>query len=245
MNIVGDVGGNFSAQSNSIVNIGGSVGGNLGVESNSVMNVGEVVGGNLNVQSGARIALTGTATPLLLAQTDINPSISKLASIPSSSLNTLQVGGTVNFASGGIYQVKTDPGNSADHLFANGSASLEGGQVAVKVGMGNYNRSITYNILTANGGVNGRFDNNAQPYSLLGFKLTYDLNNVYLTVQRNDTSIEELMNNLGGSRNQRSVGRAIDSLGGANRLNQAIVDLNNDNNDAAIRDALNQVSGEL
>ncbi|MDF0607295.1 autotransporter outer membrane beta-barrel domain-containing protein, partial [Neisseriaceae bacterium TC5R-5] len=42
-----------------------------------------------------------------------------------------------------------------------------------------------------------------------------------------------------------SVGRAIDSLGGANRLNQAIVDLNNDNNDAAIRDALNQVSGEL
>ncbi|MDF0607242.1 autotransporter-associated beta strand repeat-containing protein, partial [Neisseriaceae bacterium TC5R-5] len=227
------------------LNVDANVTGNLSAANSATLNAGGVIGGNLTVQSGAYLALTGTAPSPLLTQANIPPSISHLASTPSSSLNTLQVVGTVNFASGGIYQVKTDPGNSADHLFTNGSASLAGGKVAVKVGLGDYNRSITYTILTANGGVTNPFDGYFQTFSLLGFKLTYDPNNVYLTVQRNDVSVADVMRAAGGSGNQRSVGSAIDSLGGANRLNQAIVALPDDDNNAAIRDALNQVSGEL
>jgi subtilase-type serine protease len=90
--------------------------------------------------------------------------------------------------------------------------------------------------LTANGGLVGQFDSSSLP--LLSLTTEYDANNLYLTVARNNDSISS----IGTSPNQRQVGAAIDSLGGANRLNEAIVALADA---GSIRNALNQLSGEI
>ena len=68
----------------------------------------------------------------------------------------------------------------------------------------NYAPRTTYNILTADGGVQGRFTGASSTYAFLTPTLSYDPKNVYMTLTRNDVPI----GSIGGTGNEQRRRRA-------------------------------------
>src|SRR5690606_4358854 len=103
-----------------------------------------------------------------------------------------------------------------------GTATLTGGTVSVMPLAGNYNLTTDYTILTAAGGLGGTTFNNVN--SNLAFlipSLTYDVNNVFLRLTRNDVSF----NSVAGTSNQVSVSSVINQLSTTNPAAiQAVLD---------------------
>ena len=99
-----------------------------------------------------------------------------------------------------------DPASTAsDRIHVTGVATLDG--TVEHIGPnGNYAPRTTYNILTADGGVQGRFTGASSTYAFLTPTLSYDPKNVYMTLTRNDVPI----GSIGGTGNESSVGGALD-----------------------------------
>ena len=99
---------------------------------------------------------------------------------PGNSIGTLTVNG--NFAqTGGTYQVEVNPEGQSDRVNVAGTATINGGTVQVLAAPGGYATSTTYTILNATGGV-GRLSGVASNYAFLTPTLSYDANDVYLTL---------------------------------------------------------------
>ena len=79
-------------------------------------------------------------------------------------------------------------GGSADRINATGAATLSGGTVDVQAAAGTYQAKTLYTILNATGGVSGTFTDVTSNLAFLTPALSYDPNNVVLTLLRNDTS---------------------------------------------------------
>ncbi|MCV9936043.1 autotransporter domain-containing protein [Boseaceae bacterium BT-24-1] len=107
---------------------------------------------------------------------------------PGNSIGTLNITGNVAFASGSTYQVEINAAGQSDRIVASGSATLSGGTIQVLAESGNYAASTNYTILTAAGGVTGRFSNVTSNLVFLEPSLAYDSNNVTLTMTRTATS---------------------------------------------------------
>ncbi|WON76448.1 autotransporter domain-containing protein [Serratia sp. UGAL515B_01] len=217
------------------LNLNTSLGGSLSGANNSTLyTYGNTVAGDLTLSTGSRLVMNSAS---LVMSRAIQPMSLSAAAI--SPLNTFTVLGNASFANGGIYAPSINESGAADLLSVAGNANLTGGGLAVTALPGNYSvEPMRYLVLTANGGVTGEFWDYSISNPLLSLTPEYDANNVYLSVARNDRSISS----IGVTPNQRQVGAAIDSLGGLNRLNSAIVALLDVN---AINNALNQVSGEI
>jgi outer membrane autotransporter protein len=128
---------------------------------------------------------------------------------PGSSIGTLNIAGNVSFAPGSIYQVEADAAGQADKIAATGTATLTGGTVEVLAAAGNYGPATTYTILTATGGVTGTFANATSNLAFLTPTLTYDPNDVFLTLTRNTTPFSSAAQ----TSNQRRTAAALDALG--------------------------------
>lgn len=155
-------------------------------------------------------------------------------------IGTLTIAGDIGFAAGSTYVVEVDPaGADSDLIHATGKASLGGANV-VHVGLdGAYNPSSTYTILTADGGVDGEFGGVTSDFAFLTPHLTYDTNDVFLRLNRNETYFTDVAD----TRNQKATAGALESLDGSNPLYDAIVTLPND--DTVIRAAFDALSGEI
>ncbi|SFJ00519.1 autotransporter-associated beta strand repeat-containing protein, partial [Methylobacterium brachiatum] len=105
---------------------------------------------------------------------------------PGNSIGTLTVAGAVAFAPGSTYRVEANAAGQADRIAAGGAATLAGGTVQVQAASGAYNPRTTYAILTAAGGVSGRFDGVSANLAFLSPGLRYRPNEVDLTLTRND-----------------------------------------------------------
>ncbi|VXC44750.1 Outer membrane autotransporter protein [Bosea sp. 125] len=125
---------------------------------------------------------------------------------PGNSIGTLSVSGNVAFASGSAYQVEVNAAGQSDRIVASGSATLSGGTVQVLAENGNYAASTNYTILTASGGVSGRFSTVTSNLAFLTPSLAYDSQNVTLTMTRNDNSFGP--DGGGGSGGGSSTGRS-------------------------------------
>lgn len=123
-----------------------------------------------------------------------------------SPIGTLTVNGNLTFGQDTIYRVHADPASSAsDRIHVTGIAYLDG--TVAHVGPdGNYAPRTTYNILTADGGIQGRFTGASSSYAFLTPTLSYDAKNAFMTLTRNDVPI----GSVGGSGNGNSVGDALD-----------------------------------
>lgn len=123
-----------------------------------------------------------------------------------SPIGTLTVNGNLTFGQDTIYRVHADPASSAsDRIHVTGIAYLDG--TVAHVGPdGNYAPRTTYNILTADGGIQGRFTGASSNYAFLTPTLSYDAKNAFMTLTRNDVPIGD----IGGSGNEGSVGDALD-----------------------------------
>src|SRR5262245_63336491 len=152
-------------------------------------------------------------------------------------IGTLRVAGDVSFDEGSIYRVKANAAGQSDKIIATGAASIDGGTVQVLAQSGNYARQTRYTILTASGGVDGEFDNVTSNLAFLTPFLSYDPNNVFLTLVRNDITFASVAQ----TPNQRAVAAALDQSAPLKPLVQAVANLTV----AGARQAFDALSGEV
>ncbi|MCR6670545.1 autotransporter domain-containing protein [Devosia ginsengisoli] len=105
---------------------------------------------------------------------------------PGNSIGTLTAAGDVTFDTGSIYEVELaggggTPGVHNDLFAIGGTARLDGGTVSV-VALQN---GQAYTILTAAGGVSGAFEGAVPLSAFITPTLTYDANDVVLTIALN------------------------------------------------------------
>ncbi|MGO9772559.1 MAG: autotransporter domain-containing protein [Roseiarcus sp.] len=120
------------------------------------------------------------------------------------SIGAIQVAGDLT-AAGATYQAKV-AGNSADQIEVGGKATLSGGAVVASVLGACVELGHAYPILVASGGVNGAFaDVSADNLPFLQPSLSYDANDVFLTLTRNGVSYASLAT----TPNQFAVANAV------------------------------------
>jgi outer membrane autotransporter protein len=102
---------------------------------------------------------------------------------------------------------------------------------------GSCGTAISSTILTAQGGVTGTFGGVTTNFAFLTPSLSYDANNVRLTLSRNAAEFSE----RGATANQRQSGAAAEALRCGNRVFDAIVQLDS----SGAQSAFEQISGEV
>lgn len=193
-------------------------------QDNTVSGIGTL--NNLVLGGGAALAPGNAATPFGTLNVQGNLSMQpgsslRVAAAADGQHSAVNVGGVANVA------------GSVLHMGQNGS----------------YAPSTTYTILTAGGGVQGRFDNVSSNLAFLTPSLAYGSNKVDLTVQLKQ--VPDNGNGNGGTRpiefadaavtgNQRSVARAVQSLPADSALFRRVLNLPN----GAPADVFNGLSGE-
>lgn len=153
---------------------------------------------NGNVTNTGTLGGTGTFNGVVTNQNTLSP---------GNSIGTLTVNGSFTQAAGGSYRVETNAAGQADRLNvtgAPGTATINGGTVAVVEASGVYAPSTTYTILNATGGVTGTYAGVTSAFPFLQSSLGYDANNVYLTLKPGGFSAGA------ATANQAAVGAALD-----------------------------------
>lgn len=127
---------------------------------------------------------------------------------PGNSIGTSNVAGNIDFTGGGRYNVEVNAAGASDLINATGSATLTSGVVNVQPEAGTYNIVTNYTILTAAGGLGGTtFGSVNSNLAFLTPSLSYDANNVFLRLTRNDVSFS----NVASTPNQIAVSTMLDS----------------------------------
>lgn len=189
------------------------------------------LGGEIDVLTGARLQGGGT-----VGATTIRPGATIA---PGNSIGTLTVAGDIAFERGAIYEVEVSAGGmSSDLIRASGVARLGGGSVVHLGEDGNYRANQRYTILTADRGVQGRFDDVTSRYLFLDPTLGYDATSVTLTLLRNDLPFAALAQ----TRNQAQTSLGLESLDQANPLWQSFTQLRDEDE---ARRGFDSLSGEI
>jgi outer membrane autotransporter protein len=138
-------------------------------------------------------------------------------------MGALNILGDLTFLPGSLFAVRVVPGLN-DSAIVSGVATLAG-TVQVSAGSTNYLPSQRYTILTALSGVSGTFSGVSTNLFFLTPSLSYDSNNVYLTLEQ-EIPFSAVARNI----NQRNVGNAMTlaskgAIGplGANVINTLLV----------------------
>jgi outer membrane autotransporter protein len=193
-------------------------------------------GATLTATNGLTIAAGGTLEGhgTVVANIAI-PTGATLA--PGGSIGTLNVNGNLSLAAGSFYDIAVTATGQNSKTVATGAATIAGGTVEVMEQPGTYPPSFKYTILTANGGVNGTFTNATSDFAFLTPVLSYDANDVFLTLSRNATFFQSLAQ----TPNQHSVGAALD----ASPLGSALLQPVLFQTAAGARQAFDALSGEV
>ncbi|HEX8364553.1 MAG TPA: autotransporter domain-containing protein [Allosphingosinicella sp.] len=185
----------------------------------TTVNAGTTLGGTGQIGSGA---FAGTVAP------------------GSGGVGTLTTTGNVTFAAGSTFQVEVTPAGTMDRLAVGGTATLQGGTVQ-SLFLGSQDNQcgapIQAAILTATGGVSGTFAGVTSNFAFLTPSLSYNANNVFLTLTRNAATFSE----HGATANQQASAAAAEALKCGNALFDPLVQLSS----AAAQSAFEQISGEI
>jgi fibronectin-binding autotransporter adhesin len=170
-------------------------------------------------------------------------------------VNSLLNHGTVQPGSGGNLNVTGDFRNASDgtlnlDLGAVPNSYLAVGGVADLAGTlniaatGPYTGDTTYTLLSAAGGINGRFDNDnvssqgtAAQLAFIDTTLRYGANDLSLTMARNDVAFADVAQ----TGNQRSVATALDATTAPASLRNTLLSMNR----AAAQSTFDSLSGEI
>ena len=193
----------------------------------ATLNVPDTLNATVNVLAGGRLTGAGTIGGLVNAGTVA----------PGASIGTLNVNGPVTFLPGSTYEVEANAGGQSDRIATTGAAALTGGTVQVLAQNGAYARQTRYTILTATGGVSGTFAGVTSNLAFLTPTLSYDPNDVFLTLNRNDITFASIAQ----TPNQRAVAGALDRGPPFSPLVQAVINLT----DAGALQAFDALSGEV
>ncbi|WP_242116249.1 autotransporter domain-containing protein [Sphingomonas lacusdianchii] len=186
---------------------------------------------NVSVARGATLSGTGSVGGLVVAAG------ASVAPGTNGTIGALSVKGDLLFAAGSFYRIDDNAAGASDRLLSSGVATLQGGTVMVNADTGVYAPRTRYTILTAAGGVAGQFADVTANFAFLTPNLSYDANNAFLTLSRNDVQFST----VASTPNQRAAGVASQSLGVGGTLYDAIVTLSADQG----RRAFDMLSGEV
>lgn len=211
--------------------------------------------GNTTLQDGTLIVngelgglLTGNGGVLGGVGTLVTVNLGNGATIaPGNSVGTLNVT-DITFGAGSIYEVEVnDGGNVAgvnnDLIDASGTATIDA-DASVNVVAENvtddgstYAANTTYTILNADGGRTGEFGTLTENFAFLDGALTYDANNVFLTLTQNDVGFAS----VGQTSNQKATAGTLEGLGAGATLFDAVLPLS----EAQALLAFDGLSGEI
>ncbi len=174
---------------------------------------GALKNSSVTVERGAALNGTGSAAGLVVR--------SGGAFAPGHSIGNFTVSGNATFSAGSYYVVDANAAGLSDHLAVTGKATIEGGLVQVLAETGSYNPRTRYTVLTANGGVAGRFDGVTSNLAFLTPSLSYGATNAFLTLTRNDISFATIAQ----TGNQAAAAVGVQSAGADSGIYNAVVGL--------------------
>ncbi len=200
---------------------------------------GIVTDGNFTIRDRTRLTGNGTIGSLVVEQggrLEIGHSIGRL-----------NVTRNATLLAGSHFIVEVDPTNTGSNDFLNvgGQATVTDAIVTHNGlgGMGAYSPIGEWTILTAAGGVNGRFDptvlKDEEAYALLQHSILYpDANNVVLRIERNDRNFTD----FAVTGNQNAVASGLEALGDDSGLYNLII---SNATESTLHPLLDQLSGEI
>jgi outer membrane autotransporter protein len=127
--------------------------------------------------------------------------------VPGNSIGLLTVNGSYVQAAGSIYQVEVNNAGQGDRINVGGAAAIQGGTVQVQAAAGSYANSTTYTIVRAAGGVSGTYAGVSSNFAFLTPTLSYDANDVFLTLGLGQTAFTPTF--LALTPNQKAVGTSL------------------------------------
>ena len=150
--------------------------------------------------------------------------------------------GNLTLGAGSTYRVGVTASGLSDHLLVNGQASLQGGAVEVRALPGSYAMRTAYTIVTATDGVVGAFGPVVTDLAFLTPTLSYDPNDVFLTLRRNDVPYTA----VAATQNQSAVASGLhDAFArGLSPAGGAVIDAFTFSTVPQAQAALDQISGE-
>lgn len=160
--------------------------------------------------------------------------------------STLTVNGAANFSAGSTFAVAIDDAGHTDKLAATGAATLSGGTVAVSAAAGSYTQASRYILLSAAGGVSGRFSGLTTNLNLafLTPTLSYDAEDVTLGFTLKTTPAPTpapAFASVAATRNQFDAATALESQPEGSTLYNALIG----QTAPGARAAFNALSGEI
>ncbi|MBZ6078272.1 autotransporter outer membrane beta-barrel domain-containing protein [Microvirga puerhi] len=195
---------------------------------------GSLASSSITVQNGATLGGNGTIGGLIVQ--------SGGSAAPGNSIGRLSVAGNILFQSGSIYQVEANAAGQADRIDASGAATLQGGTVQVLAEQGTYLPRTTYTILSAAGGVSGRFSAVSSNLAFLLPSLDYGNNDVTLTLARSSNPAPQpiAFSSVATTINQFRTANAVEALGEGNWVFDTVLS----QSVAGARQAFDALSGE-
>ncbi len=182
------------------------------------------LGGSTQLENAALLAGDGRLGSVsLLSGSTLSPG-SRLNGV----IGTMSLSGDLSFDASAIFQVDLSADGRSDHVDVAGTALLGDASTVAVAAEGDWKASTRYTLLTANDGVNGTFSGVTSNLAFLDPTLSYDANNVYLTMARNDVSmpdIELAFPDVVVNTNQKQVAGAVEALGEGNAVYDAVVRL--------------------
>ncbi len=185
------------------------------------------LGGSLSVRGYGLLGGTGTVGSTVVdAGGTISPG--------DGGIGTLTIDGDLTLESGSTYLYEASA-SSSDLISVTGSVTLNGGTLSL-LGAG-LQAFTSYELFSATGNVSGVFDSVLSDYAFVDPIIDYASNSASLSLQRNDVAFSEVST----SANQSAAANAVESLGAANVVYDAVAVL--DAGEA--RQAFQQLAGDL
>ncbi len=129
---------------------------------------------------------------------------------PGNSIGTITINGNYTVRSGILeFEINSNGQNDKINVVGAGhKATLQGGTIEVLALAGTYRPNSTYTLISAAGGVIGKFDRTTSNLAFLTPSLSYDANNVYISLALASNAFAS----AGQTINQQAVGGALDAI---------------------------------
>src|SRR5262249_26065676 len=101
---------------------------------------------------------------------------------PGHSIGTITVGGNIAEGPGTVYLIEVNSAGQSDRIVASGATTIQGGSVVAPAQPGIYAPRTTYTIQSSAAGLSGAYSSVSSSNPFLLPSLSYDANNVYLTM---------------------------------------------------------------
>ncbi len=164
--------------------------------------------GSLSVTGSLASPVIISAAGTLKGNSTINANVINKGTIaPGNSIGTISIAGNYTQNAGSVYQVEVNEEGQSDRLNVGGTATLNGGTVAVMAESGIFRLRTPYTILTA-GSIVGTFADVTSNLAFLTPSLSYDATHVYLLLARNSTDFSA----VAYTGNQKAVASALDRI---------------------------------